>query len=283
MNRPMASALFGVLLCGTAACSTSDTSDATGGSDAPGHGGEAPTGGAGAPGGGPSNQGGQAASAGGAGGLGEAGTGGTHAGGTSQGGQGQASGGTGGSSGITAASCLAPIFVGDDIPVLNYDQFSPTMGSHCFGTNHQKIEGIDKVLFLGDSVTVGTPPTNLNPGNVYRAILAEKLADLLDLEPPGFGWGAANPNSGVALPHESGDFISCAKWGAHTNDLLTHDMQIQECIPEDKRNLRYLVIMTMGGNDLQGMAEETHPRKPSRSSGKLPRSLSASCAKPWSG
>src|SRR5690349_16852169 len=33
-------------------------------------------------------------------------------------------------------------------PGPNYDQFHPTVGTHCAGTNHQAITGIEKVVFL---------------------------------------------------------------------------------------------------------------------------------------
>ena len=44
-------------------------------------------------------------------------------------------------------------------PGPDYDQFSPVIGSHCLGTNHQDIRGVQKLVFVGDSVTKGTPPT----------------------------------------------------------------------------------------------------------------------------
>src|SRR3990170_2334213 len=40
----------------------------------------------------------------------------------------------------------------------DYDQFGTVVGAHCDGTNHQDIAGVDKVVFLGDSITEGTPP-----------------------------------------------------------------------------------------------------------------------------
>src|SRR5262245_61415553 len=55
----------------------------------------------------------------------------------------------------------------------NYDQFHPVVGSHCAGTNHQDITGIEKVVFLGDSITEGTPPTLF--WDYYRERLAAKL------------------------------------------------------------------------------------------------------------
>jgi hypothetical protein len=99
---------------------------------------------------------------------------------------------------LTAAECLAKQYVNNTTSFgLDYDQFHPVIGSHCEGTNHQNIQGVQKVVFLGDSVTVGTPPTNINPGAVYRAQLANKLASLFKITPPGIGWGGADPFNGV--------------------------------------------------------------------------------------
>ncbi len=167
---------------------------------------------------------------------------------------------------VTASECFAKQFVNSGATSLgpDYDQFAPVIGSHCNGTNHQNIQGVQKVVFLGDSVTVGTPPTNLNPGAVYRAILAQKLAPLLKITPPGFGWGGADPFNGVALPKESGDFISCAKWGARTDDLMKDSTQVEECIPPDKRDLHYLVIMTMGGNDIASITQDGGGTSPAK-------------------
>ncbi len=52
-----------------------------------------------------------------------------------------------------ATRCFADIY-DPSIPGPNYDQFSPTVGSHCFGTNQQDITGVERVVFLGDSVPV---------------------------------------------------------------------------------------------------------------------------------
>ncbi|MBK8998977.1 MAG: SGNH/GDSL hydrolase family protein [Myxococcales bacterium] len=163
-----------------------------------------------------------------------------------------------------AAQCFISQFVNPPSVSLDYDQFGPTVGTHCKGTNHQDIKGIERVVFLGDSVTVGTPPSNLNPANVYRAILAQMLAAHLKIAAPGFGWGGADPINGVALPSESGAFVSCAKWGARTDDLMKDSAQVETCIPPNKRHLRHLVIMTIGGNDISAITQDgggTAPKK----------------------
>ncbi len=128
------------------------------------------------------------------------------------------------------------------------------LGSHCMGTNHQDITGIERVVFVGDSVTVGSPPTP--SADFYRSVLADALAARFGLEPPSALWKAANPLDGMAAQRESGDFASCAKWGARTDDLMQDNDQIVDCIPPEQRDKRTLVVMTMGGNDIFQISED---------------------------
>ena len=141
------------------------------------------------------------------------------------------------------------------------------MGSHCFGTNHQAITGIERVVFLGDSVTVGVPNLLLDlsawgfPAGAgtpdaafYRNILAGALATEFGLEAPGFLWAGVNIIDGVTLLQEDGDFASCARWGARNDDiLLKPQQQLETCIPEAERGENTLIIMTSGSNDLASM------------------------------
>jgi lysophospholipase L1-like esterase len=118
-------------------------------------------------------------------------------------------------------------------PKPNYDQFGPTVGSHCAGTNHQAIAGVEKVVFLGDSITEGTPPTL--PWEYYREILSAQLRDA-------FG-------SGIEI-------VECAAWGARTDDLMQPPhQQVLDCLPgpEPKKTL---VIMTVGGNDMNSILQD---------------------------
>ncbi len=161
---------------------------------------------------------------------------------------------TGGTTGGGAVSCLFDDFVNQGALVVDYDQFDPVIGSHCKGTNHQEITDIERVVFLGDSVTVGTPPTLAQ--DFYRARLADALMDRFGLMLPNPLWKQANPIDGVALVQESGDFASCAKWGARTDDFIFSNDQILDCFPEDVRDKRTLVIITMGGNDLASIAKD---------------------------
>jgi lysophospholipase L1-like esterase len=150
----------------------------------------------------------------------------------------------------TAAACVADAYVNARGLGANYDLFMPMIASHCQGTNHQDIDGIERVVFLGDSITVGTPPT---PWEIYyRSQLADVLATQFDLT---YGvleqlWKPFNPVDGTALVREAGDFASCARWGARNEDLLQDDTQLETCFPVDKRDRRTLVIITSGGNDL---------------------------------
>jgi lysophospholipase L1-like esterase len=132
-----------------------------------------------------------------------------------------------------------------------YDVFAPNIGSHCRGTNHQDIRGVERVVFLGDSVTVGTPPTAAQ--DVYRARLADALAARFGLRAPDIWWKSANAVTGEALLRTSGDFWSCAKWGARADDLQRDNRQIADCFPESERHKRTLVVMTMGGNDIASL------------------------------
>lgn len=114
--------------------------------------------------------------------------------------------------------------LGDDralFPV--YDDLGIVPGHHCSGTNHQEISGVEKVVFLGDSVTAGTPPTPVE--QYFRTLLETELRAR-------FG--------------DSVEFADCSEWGARTDDYLPR--QIPRCFPgiEEKRTL---VLATMGGND----------------------------------
>ncbi|MEQ9323824.1 MAG: hypothetical protein RIF41_31965, partial [Polyangiaceae bacterium] len=77
------------------------------------------------------------------------------------GGAGGGAGGSGGSGGmgpLTVAECYQGAFVNPLMGGPDYDQFMPVVDSHCLGTDHQDITNVEHVVFLGDSVTVSTPP-----------------------------------------------------------------------------------------------------------------------------
>lgn len=136
--------------------------------------------------------------------------------------------GTGGGGPLTPSECL-----GDHhFPIApDYDQFEPVMASHCKGTNHQDITSIEKLVFVGDSITQGTPPTPA--AQFYRTVLGDRLAAKF----PGI------------------EVVECAENGARMDDLQG---QLDQCFPgpEPKRSL---VIMTMGGNDLSNWATNMLP------------------------
>ena len=153
--------------------------------------------------------------------------------------------------------------VSEDEPGPEYDAFSPIIGSHCLGTNHQDIQDVEKVVFLGDSVTVGSPnlehllPTDNN--HFFRNQLTEFLADHFDLDTGDFitygiwkTWDAINQTSGVV---ESGDFKNCSYWGARTDDFLEGKDEIDKCFPEGGSDKRTLIVFTMGGNDVAKITE----------------------------
>ena len=154
-----------------------------------------------------------------------------------------------------------------DDPELNspdYDQFGPTVGSHCKGTNHQDIVGIDRVVFLGDSVTQGTPNLahllSVDNAHFFRNLLAEWLADEFDLDRGGLldwgFWKTYDYFTGKGGKLTSGDFSNCAKWGARTDDLLQGNSQIAECFPAGGSDQATLIIFTMGGNDISKITQQ---------------------------
>jgi hypothetical protein len=150
----------------------------------------------------------------------------------------------------TAAECFANEYVNQRGLGADYDLFMPTVGSHCHGTNHQDIAWVERVVFLGDSITVGTPPTL--SALYYRSQLSDALATRFGLSYGGLEWlwKQVNPFDGVSIIREAGDFASCAHWGDGNADLLRDSTQLERCFPPDKRHLRTLVVMTSGGNDL---------------------------------
>ncbi len=118
-------------------------------------------------------------------------------------------------------------------PHPNYDQFHPMVNAHCTGTNYQQITGVERVVFLGDSITTGTPPTL--PTVFYRSLVANEMRA------------------------KFGPFIDvkdCSGWGARNADLLgpPHD-QIHACFSEVETR-KTLIVMTMGGNDMSAIAKE---------------------------
>ncbi len=151
-----------------------------------------------------------------------------------------------------ARSCFESAFASPPDLGPDYDVFSPTVGSHCLGTDHQEITDVERVVFLGDSITVGTPPALA--GDFYRSRLADALAARFGLEAPSLLWKSHNLD-GTALVQESGDFASCAKWGARTDDLMRDNSQIEDCFPVSERGKRTLVIMTIGGNDISSITK----------------------------
>jgi hypothetical protein len=173
---------------------------------------------------------------------------------TSAGGAGGAgTGGAGGQGPQTVADCYANAFANPVSGGPDYDQFGTVVGSHCLGTNHQAIAGVQRVVFLGDSVTVGTPPTLSD--DFYRSQLADSLAQKFGLPAPSFLWKLADPFSGKSFLQDDGAFASCAEWGARTDDLLPE--QLPNCFPQNKLDKTTLVIMTMGGNDISQLAQSS--------------------------
>jgi lysophospholipase L1-like esterase len=130
----------------------------------------------------------------------------------------------------TASACfkaLAGTVAGPD-----YDKYKPTVANSCAGTHHQTIKGVERVVFLGDSVTTGTPPTL--PNDIYRSrVLA----------------GVTKRFGNVAVS-------DCSAWGARTDDFIEGKNQIPTCFPNAVEPKRTLVVFTMGGNDIAAWAKD---------------------------
>jgi len=132
---------------------------------------------------------------------------------------------------LTASECWAHKNDPEN-PGPEYDQFDPVIGSHCMGTNHQDINGVELVVFLGDSITAGTPPTPM--AQYYRNLLT----------------GLIEGKFGEVETRNK------AEWGARTDDLLLPSkQQIINAFPDLPEEKRTLVVMTVGGNDFFKMAE----------------------------
>jgi lysophospholipase L1-like esterase len=163
------------------------------------------------------SSGGSGGSTGGSGGSAGSSTGGSA--GTAAGGTG---GGTGGSAGGQA--CLSSKY--DGVFYVNYEQFSPVFNSKCAGTNHQDVQDVERLAFLGDSITEGY-------GAHYRGLLTNAVTGK---------W------PGVEV-------TNCAENGAETGDFFSGGNQIGECFPAPEPK-KTLIVITMGGNDGQHLVKD---------------------------
>ena len=155
---------------------------------------------------------------------------------------------------LTVAACFAAQQAGLEAPPVDYDQYAPIVGSHCKGTNQQDITGVQRVVFVGDSITIGTPPTPAT--DWYRNVVAAALADQFGLTPPDWLWQNVDLVNGITLSQHSGDFWSCAKFGARTDDILAPPhRQLEQCNPDGERDKTTLIVMTVGGNDIFAWAK----------------------------
>jgi lysophospholipase L1-like esterase len=122
----------------------------------------------------------------------------------------------------------------DALSLVDYDALGAVVPDHCLGTDHQDIDDIERLVFLGDSVTEGTPPSAER--EYYRSLVTEGMRER-------FG--------------EDLDVATCSKWGGRMDDLLRDGdpSQILECFPETE-TAHTLVVFTAGGNDMLAFGEE---------------------------
>jgi lysophospholipase L1-like esterase len=135
--------------------------------------------------------------------------------------------------GTPGASCILDGLVNPTTAFPDYGRFKPVINASCTGTHHQNIAGVEKVVFLGDSITVGTPPTA--PAEYYHTRLEAKL----------------RATFGADI-----EVASCAKFGARTSDFIGGGDQIAQCFPSGTEPKKTLVIFTAGGNDIANWAKD---------------------------
>ena len=168
-------------------------------------------------------------------------------------------------SGLSAIQkCFKAVTVGGGTAGPDYDKFTPKVGTHCQGTNHQDIAGVEQVVFFGDSVTVGTPnlahPLSTDNSHFFRNLVAEWLASKFKLDKGslldwGF-WKSYDYVKGQGGKLESGAFKNCSKWGARTDDFLSGGGQMNQCFPTGGSDKKTLFVFTMGGNDIKSITED---------------------------
>jgi lysophospholipase L1-like esterase len=118
-------------------------------------------------------------------------------------------------------------------PVPEYDALGPVVPRHCSGTDHQDIDDLDRVVFFGDSITAGTPPTP--ESGYYRNLLVAALEEDL------------------GHPLEAQD---CSRWGARVDDLVRDDTQVVDCLGDGVDERATLAVFTAGGNDMFAFAQD---------------------------
>ena len=141
---------------------------------------------------------------------------------------------------VTAAGCFEdiedPQRAGPD-----YDQFDPIVGAHCSGTNHQDIEGVERVFFWVIQSPMGRNdlhPVCLDNDHFFRVRLANWLSERFDLSKGDpLEWEQWEAYSclydGLAGLRTSGDFWNCARWGARVDDFMGR-VQTNN-VPEEER------------------------------------------------
>ena len=109
---------------------------------------------------------------------------------------------------------------------VSIDDLGMPVAAACEGTVQQNFDGVERVVFLGDSITAGQGG---GANGAYRVLLSQRLSERYP---------------GVVID-------DCSVGGAVNADLLGE--QIPNCFdePEDRRTL---VIFTSGGNDVVQLA-----------------------------
>ena len=161
---------------------------------------------------------------------------------------------------VSYQACFPHIVEGFGNPYLEMESY--VIEETCSGTKTQSFQEIEHVVFIGDSVTVGTYPTQTE--DFYRSLLTHRLADRFQLTLPEENWFRVDYETGQSIVLRSGDFSSCARLGARTRELFTRSNQLESCFTEDLFDKKLLVVMTMGGNDInvitQNVVQQLEPQ-----------------------
>jgi len=131
-------------------------------------------------------------------------------------------------------------------PHPDYNPYHPIVNADCTGTNYQDITNVERVVFLGDSITAGTPPTLIS--KYYRSLVGD----------------AMKQKFGTSI-----EIANCSAWGAKTADLAA---QIESCLP-GVQNARTLIVMTIGGNDMNAYAKDAMTDTPAQTLAKVDESV----------
>ncbi len=142
----------------------------------------------------------------------------------------------------------------DDAPfVADYASFDPVLGRHCRGSDHQDIDAVEQVVFVGDALVAGLPQWQAH--RLMRFELAERLSERFGLHAPEPAWQEVDPLTGQPALRRSGDFVACAHPSAAAADLLEGRRLLIDCLLPDEHQQRTLFVIAVGIHDVRRLTE----------------------------